>query len=607
MPRLKVTPLSWIFAAFVALALIEYQAQLLLPLERRLSDLFVRLQARSIEPDPDIVVIDIDDRSLERMAELADRWPWPRSVHGELVAGIAAQKPRAIVFDIMFSEPDRTRPESDELFNQLIAPVHNVYFPTARLDALADVYGAPLRAMIKPLGVLLGRDADPDARVSLTLPLALWPENARLGIINLLADSDGVTRRYYLYMPAYGWKIPSLPARVATDLGYRVPEQESLLLGWPAMKRKHVSYIDLYEEFNREKRQRDPAEFKDKIVLVGSAATGLFDMRATPISEFHPGVEILATAIENLKNGSGMRAAPRWVPLVAGLTLMLLVFLAFHSGRHTMTIGAALLIVIVLSVAASYVAAGQRLLLPMFSPVAFVVMLYFGFALHEYLHERRERLKTVDYFGRFVNPHVVKDLLAHGGLSKQGESRQVTVLFSDIRGFTTLSETRSPQEVVALLNRYFGRQVEVIFRYDGCLDKFIGDAIMAFWGAPLDDPEHAKHAVMAALEMGEALELFKRDLGDLGKTFDVGIGLNTGPVVVGIIGSENKREYTAIGDTVNVASRIEGLTKGVARILVSEDTMRSCGRAFDFVDRGLYKVKGRDKDVRLYEPRRKTS
>jgi adenylate cyclase len=130
---------------------------------------------------------------------------------------------------------------------------------------------------------------------------------------------------------------------------------------------------------------------------------------------------------------------------------------------------------------------------------------------------------------------------------------------------------------------------------------------MAFWGAPLDDPDHAKHAVMAALEMGEALELFKRDLGELGQTFDVGIGLNTGPVVVGIMGSENKQEYTAIGDTVNVASRIEGLTKGVARILVSEVTMRSCSGAFDFVDRGLYKVKGRDQDVRLYEPARKTS
>jgi adenylate cyclase len=150
--------------------------------------------------------------------------------------------------------------------------------------------------------------------------------------------------------------------------------------------------------------------------------------------------------------------------------------------------------------------------------------------------------------------------------------------------------------------------VEVIFRHGGCLDKFIGDAIMAFWGAPLDDPEHAKHAVMAALEMSDNLEGFRRELGEAGQAFDVGIGLSSGPAVLGIIGSENKREYTAIGDTVNLGSRIEGLTKGVARILISEETMRRCQDAFDFVDHGLHAVKGRERPVRLFEPvRRKTS
>jgi adenylate cyclase len=181
------------------------------------------------------------------------------------------------------------------------------------------------------------------------------------------------------------------------------------------------------------------------------------------------------------------------------------------------------------------------------------------------------------------------------------------VLFSDIRGSTTLSETRKPEEVVELLNRYFGRQVEVIFRHGGCLDKFIGDAIMAFWGAPLDDADHAKHAVMAALEMSDNLEVFKRELGAAGKAFDVGIGLNSGPAVLGIIGSENKREYTAIGDTVNLGSRIEGLTKGVARILISEETMRRCGDAFDYVDHGQHAVKGRERPVRLFEPIRRES
>jgi adenylate cyclase len=260
-----------------------------------------------------------------------------------------------------------------------------------------------------------------------------------------------------------------------------------------------------------------------------------------------------------------------------------------------------------LMLAWSVLAAGNRYLLPMLVPVVLSAGLYFACALYGYLHERRERLKAVDFFSRFVNPHVVRDLLARGGFPKAGQSRDITILFSDIRGFTTLSERLPPERVVALLNRYFSRQVEVILRHGGCLDKFIGDAIMAFWGAPLDDPDHARHAVMAALEMSEQLEEFKREVGPEGTVFDVGIGLNSGPAVVGLMGSDNKREYTAIGDTVNLGSRIEGLTKGVARILVSEDTMRKCGGAFDFVDRGLYKVKGREKDVRLFEPVRKPS
>jgi len=159
---------------------------------------------------------------------------------------------------------------------------------------------------------------------------------------------------------------------------------------------------------------------------------------------------------------------------------------------------------------------------------------------------------------------------------------------------------------VAILNRYFTRQVEVIFRHGGSLDKFIGDAIMAFWGAPLDDPRHAEHAVACALDMAGELLAFRDELGEAGKAFDVGIGLHSGPAVVGLIGSERRREYTSIGDTVNLASRIEGLTKEAGRrILVSRETMQRCAGAFDFVSCGTYPVKGRAQPVELFEPRRK--
>ena len=183
----------------------------------------------------------------------------------------------------------------------------------------------------------------------------------------------------------------------------------------------------------------------------------------------------------------------------------------------------------------------------------------------------------------------------------------MSVLFSDIRGFTSLSESRRPEEVVALLNRYFSLQVEVVFRHGGSLDKFIGDCIMALWGAPLDDAEHAPRAVACALDMADTLQAFKRELGAADASFDVGIGIHSGPAVVGLIGSDRRREYTAIGDTVNVASRIEGLTKDAGRrILVSRETMLACRETFDFGPAGSYKVKGRSQEVELFEPRRKT-
>jgi adenylate cyclase len=184
----------------------------------------------------------------------------------------------------------------------------------------------------------------------------------------------------------------------------------------------------------------------------------------------------------------------------------------------------------------------------------------------------------------------------------EAKSVELTILFSDIRGFTTLSETRAPAEIMGLLNDYFSRQVAIIFEHHGTLDKFIGDAIMAFWGAPMADKNHALNAVKAAMAMSNALDDFKqkRGLAD----FDIGIGVHTGPAVVGMLGSDQRLEYTAIGDTINLGSRLEGLTKDKARILVSESTMRACGGAIEFRAMGSFQVKGRNEAVTVFEPLR---
>jgi adenylate cyclase len=585
------------------------QLQLLRDLENRLLDGFVRHQAAKVAPDPDIVLVEIDEKSLARMQEEgAGRFPWPRAVYAELIEGIEAQKPRAIVFDLMFFEKDEHRRRSDKAFIDAASRYRNIYYPLVRLDPKDDVRGVPAAELAPMIGLVRTPKADPRARIAVIPPLALPPKLWRTGSINFLPDDDGVGRRYYLRHRVSGWDLPSLPARVAMDLGFAVPDADDLVLAWrgEAGKFPSVSFSDLYQDFGLSRRKRPSDEFAGKIVVIGVEAAGLGDLRLTPLSPTQPGAEILATAIENLKNGRAMRHAPPWWPAALGIALVFLLYLAFHRRVDARITGAGLALASAMLVYASYAAAGRLLLFPLLTPLVAAWSFYAAAALGDILRERRAKREAVAQFSRFVNPHVVRELVERGGIERAGQTREVTLLFSDIRGFTTLSESRRPEEVVELLNRYFSLQVDVVFRHGGSLDKFIGDCIMALWGAPLDDPDHARHAVACALDMADTLQAFKRDLGAEQLDFDVGIGLHSGPAVVGFIGSEKRREYTAIGDTVNLASRIEGLTKDAKRrILVSRDTMECCGDAFDFVSCGTFPVKGRAQPVELFEPRRK--
>jgi adenylate cyclase len=598
--------LALLFTAIGALEILELQV--MQPLENRLMDRFVRSHAAALEPDPDIVIVDIDESSLARMQDVAGRWPWPRSVHAELVQGLAAQKPAAIVFDLLFSEHDVDRPEADALWVETLRETEKVYLPTQLLEPADGAHGVRLAELQDALGLQAAADAFADARAILLAPTIVPPELWRTGLINYLEDADGIGRRYLLRRELAGWQIPSLPARVARDLGYAV-EGNELLLHWRGGvgAHRHVPYADLYEDFGRRERQRQPDEFRNKIVIVGTAAAGLHDLRATPIATLYPGVEMLATALDNLKNGQRMQTAPLTLPLA--LLAGLIAGLALLAQRRRPLAGGMLLLagaVAALGYSAQAVA-GYRIV-PLLTPLVFAAAFFVCTTLLNVLHERRSREQAVKLFGRFLNPEVVDRIVERGETieSLTGKTREVTVLFSDIRGFTTLSELRPPQEVVSLLNRYFSRQVAVVFRHGGTLDKFIGDCIMAFWGAPLDDPQHARHAVAAALEMEEVLLRFREELGAEAAGFDVGIGIHSGTAVAGFIGAEQKLEYTVIGDCVNLASRIEGLTKGVgARILVSAQTRAGCGDIFDFESQGTHKVKGRDEPVELFTVRSK--
>ena len=329
MRRPSANPLDIAAVLLIVAALIETgQLHWLAGFENRLSDFFVRAHAAKLAPDPDIVIVDIDERSLASMQETAGKWVWPRSVYGELITGLERQRPRAIVFDISFSEQDTLRPDSDRAFNTALDGNTNVYLPMVRLDPAGDHNGVPIAQVAEILGLEATGSAQRDARVQLVPPQAVDEEHwRRSGLFNFYSDADGVGRRYWVAMPAYGWRIPSLPARVSADLGYAVPDQEDILLHWRGLRGSflHISYADVYEDFGRKNRKRPTDEFTGKIVVIGSTAAALGDLRVTPISNTYPGVEILATAIDNLKNRRWMRRAPDSAQMALAAALLALV------------------------------------------------------------------------------------------------------------------------------------------------------------------------------------------------------------------------------------------------------------------------------------------
>ena len=568
----------------------------------------LRRLAAQLPADPGIVMIDIDEPTLEAMVPEYGRYPWTRAVYGQLLEGLARQQPAAIVFDILFIDPQKEHAADDHYFVRTASALPNVYFPMVRLAAPPQAErgnGLPLKNL---KNAVPGTGADPEARAALLLPLAGLTETGRLGTINVFPDTDGVVRRYPMYLDAYGWRIPSLPARVARDLGHGVPPTESLMLTWhgPAHSYRTVSFHELFTDLERRQPQRPPDEFRGKIVLIGTTASGLHDLKLTPMGANYPGTEVLATTLDNLKNGERLRTPPAWfVPTLTALVLLLLA-LGFAYGLSPLALGLGLLGLSAAGAAGGWVALQHgRWVVPVVSPLLFAWLYFLPAAVRAFWLERRNRQRVTQLFGRFLDPRVVKGLVEKGetDAALSSQRREITVLFSDIQGFTSLSERKSAPEIVDLLNRYFSLQVEVIFRHQGTLDKYIGDAIMAFWGAPTEQADHARRALECAREMEQTLLRFRQELGPDGERFDVGIGIHTGEAVVGFIGSpEHRQDYTVIGDTVNTASRIEGATRGRARILVSSAVREACGTTCRFNDHGLVALKGKEGKIHLYEP-----
>jgi adenylate cyclase len=577
-------------------------------IDNRVGDALVRWNAKSRIPPSDVILIDIDQPSLKnpQMFEVAGAWSWPRVIHAELIGKLAEQNPRAIVLDLILSPPDRFRPENDAALAQSLA-FERAFVPMILMEDSTEK--APLKLAPPEMGIRALSGANPEARYGIDGPTALPGEVWRTGYINFIKDADGQGRHTETGRMVDGWWIPHMVGRVGELLNFDKPADHHFRLNWYGQEFTRIPYATAYLA-TQTGDGKLPFDAKGKIIIIGATASGLLDFVPTPLNATTPGPFVLATGIANLQNSDWLRPPPVWASPVLVLVLIYGLGLAFVRRVSPTWVMAGYAAFCAVAMGVAVVALKGNVYWIPVSTLALAAVALLSFGLLSSRLEMNQRRHVQAMFSRFVDPRIVANLSETDGVAEAqvSASREITVLFSDIRGFTSLSEHRQPEEIVRMLNRYFEMQVEVIFRHHGTLDKFIGDAIMAFWGAPLAQDNHAVLAVESALAMGDALQGFADEIAreDASAKFDIGIGVHTGAAVVGFLGTSKRLDYTAIGDTVNLCSRIEGCTKGVARVLVSQATRQQCGDAFEFIDRGAFEVKGREQAVQLFEPRRKS-
>jgi len=464
-------------------------------------DFMVRSRVIVPKPDKEIVIVDINEASLAAMAKEYGRYPWPRQVFGEFLENIEAQKPKAIVFDILFSDADIANPDSDAYFNDTIAATNNTFFPFIRLSETQDKLSAVKPVMIPGVIEIIQGQADKNATIALILPhFAAAINSSRLGFNNIYPDKDGIVREYSLYRDDYGWKLPSLALSVGNKLGYSVPETQSVLINWRGkpFTYQYITFSDALQDMSSKVKIRPPNEFTGKIVIIGSTAPSLFDLKATPMAKIYPGVEILATAIDNVKHSDYL-----------------------HVWRGALSYVLLSLLLIWLTTAAFYKEADRDKLNRIFSSsqISLLMISYIGINItNTYLDLSGPVIWAVAYFSVAKAYALATDLalqrwLAFGVKTGEGGAQALIMPIS----------VESKEPLGDALLKKLKRQIELSCRTPNNIDVLkgsqsgiwglFGDMAVVSWTYAETKEEYAQQAKLDADQLAEKLSEILKNIG----------------------------------------------------------------------------------------------
>lgn len=579
-------------------------------------------------PNPDAVVIAaIDDKSLEVLG----RWPWTRDKLAMLVNKLSDAGAEIITFDIILSESERNDPRLGAAIRRAGNVILPVVFDFERGGPPIEDEHLINAALISVEHADQFRNYRPITALRVLRPVPqLIREVMTLGHINMFPDSDGTLRWESLIIAYNGHLFPSVTLQsAATFLGVPLDRlvlraTEGVMVGKRYIPTdpfgrllinyygsnqtfKYISIVDIMQN------KVDPELLRGKVVLIGATAVGIYDLRVTPFSPAMPGVEKHASVITSIIENNALKAVAPGINLSI-LIVSGLLFSVFATRLKALWALLVTIAVIFTLFASTFYLFSHRGLWIDISYASLNILFIFIFSTaYSYAVEERYSRRIRAMFSSYVTEKVVNELIKNPDMARLGgERREITILFSDVRGFTTFSEKHAPEEVVAILNEYLGAMTEIVFKWEGTLDKFIGDAILAFWGAPMRQERHAELAVKCAIEMIKRVKELQQKWAAEGKAgLDIGIGINTGEVIVGNIGAEGKKmDYTVIGDHVNLGSRVESLTRKYnVHILITEfvlERLRASieSRALGHVSvKGLEKVivKGKEQPVGIFE------